>query len=115
MKYPFKVKNAEEKLKKSSAELEKVFDRIIKEEDERQLRVQCTSLEIENDRLRKELLILKGENKALAAKNTELQQSLNSERQQRALSSRHAQINAFKVAELNAYIKNYCREVSTVE
>ena len=111
MKYPFKVKNAEEKLKKSSAELEKVFDRIIKEEDERQLRVQCTSLEIENDRLRKELLILKGENKALAAKNTELQQSLNSERRQRALSSRYAQKCDFKIAELNAYIRNHCKEV----
>ena len=113
MKYPFKVKNAEEKLKKSAAELEKAFDRIIEEEEKRQLNVRCTSLEIENDNLRRELHMLKGENAFLTEKKRELQQKLNSERHQRMLSSRYAQQRDFEIAELKAYIKNHCKEVNS--
>lgn len=112
MKNIFRSKNAKEKLERSSAELEKAFDRIIEEEEKRQLNVRCTSLEIEIDNLRKELHMLKGENTFLTEKNRELQQKLNYERRQGVLCSRYAQKCDFEIAELKAYIKNHCGEVS---
>lgn len=80
MKKLFRVKGAGKQLKKSAAELEKEFDRIIAEEDKRMLRVQCTSLEIENKKLLEKIQMLEAEKKSLAAENRRLQRELNQKR-----------------------------------